>query len=441
MTLVFVVMFTVIFASLSGLTGQQAHQGTLQAQDERAFQIAESGLDWGGWRLAHEPTNFDQETKDISDQFAGTIGSFQVTFTPPIPGSTTTTITSVGNTANQPNRKVTLEARYGIPSLARYASVTNQDAWYSGQIQGEVHSNGGIRMDGNSNSLMTSAKATYTCQPNQGCNNVVKPGIWGSGTDQALWEFPVPAVDYNSFTLNLVDMKTAAQTANTYYGSGSGTFGYHVVFNSNNTYSVYKVKKLTSKIQSYFPETDWELASHDIDQETFLETKSVPAGSILYFEDTVWVNGEIRSRITVASGKLPDNPSTNTDIIINGNITYGGVHDGSRVFGAIAQRHVLIPYSAAPDNLTLEGAYVAQKGRFGRRLYDSGSQNLRSSLIRYGMIASNLNPVTAWVDGSGTVTSGYRSGQTTYDSHLLYGPPPYFPTNGQYEFLSWEQVE
>lgn len=439
MTLVFVVMFATIFIALSGLVSQQSHQGTLDAQDETAFQIAEAGLNFGRWRLAHDPDDFSTITQNIEDQFAGVIGSYTVTFTQPQLGSTITEIQSVGVTANQPSRESTLRARYGIPSLARYASITNEDVWYGGTIQGYVHSNGGIRMDGYSDSIVASSRETYVCQPKHGCSNQTRPGVWGTGEEADLWEFPVPPVDYNSITLDLQDMKAAAQDAGTYYG-GSGSFGYHIVFNSNNTYSVYVVTQKTSPLWSYTSDGGWEYLSHDINNETLLETDDVPSNGVLFFEDNVWVNGDIRDRVTVAAGVFPDQPSTNVDIILNGSISYDGVTDGSRAFGAVAQRNVQIPYSGAPNNFILDGAYIAQKGRFGRRHYYTGSHILKNSLTRYGMIASNLTPGTAWVNGGGTVISGYQTGTSSYDPNMLYGPPPFFPTTGEYEFLSWEEV-
>lgn len=440
MTLVFVTMFGVMFIGLSGLTGRQFHQGALQSQDERAFQIAESGLNYARWRLAHNTEDFSQEVRTFNDPLEGEAGSFDVQFEAPTPGSTIVEITSVGATKEQPTRDVTLKARYGIPSLAKYASITNSDVWYGGQISGDVHANGGIRMDGTSDSIVSSARQTYICQPSHGCSSEEKPGVWGTGEKSELWEFPVPVVDYNAITLDLLSMQSVAQNANTYWGP-SGAHGYHAMFNSNNTVSIFMVSQKASPVWSWTAETGWEYSSYDIGAQTLLETIQVPSGGILYFEDTLWISGTVQNRITVAAGRFPDSPSTNADIIIHGNVTYEGVHDGSRVFGAIAQRHVLIPYSGAPDNLQLDGAYIAQKGRFGRRYYGAGAHTIKTSMNRYGMIASNMVPVTAWVNGSGQVISGYQQGESSYDSYLLYGPPPYFPTSGQYEFLSWEQVE
>ncbi len=439
MTVVFVMMLGIMFMSLSGITNLQYHQGGLTAQDETAFQIAEAGLNFARWRLAHSPTNFTSTTQEVTDQLKGLLGTYTLTFTAPIQGSTVVKISSVGHTTNAPARDVTLEATYGRPSLAIYAALTNDDVWYKSTITGAVHSNGGIRMDGVSDSSMTSAKATYVCLPNHGCSNETKPGVWGTGVNSALWQFPVASVDYSGLTVDLLSMKTAAQAAGTYFGS-SGSYGYHLVFNSGNTYSLYRVTAKTAVISSYATNTGWQNLSHDIATQSFLSSGTVPANGIMYFEDTLWVNGDISSRVTVATGRFPDTPSTNADIIINGNISYGGVRDGTRVFGAVAQGNILIPYSAAPANLQIDGAYVAQHGRFGRRHYTTGSHVLKTNISRYGMIASNLVPVTAWSSGS-TVISGYQTGNSAYDPNLLYGPPPFFPTSGQYQFLSWTQKE
>lgn len=440
MTLTFVAMFVVIFAALTGLVTRSYHQAVLQTQDEVAFQVAESGLNYARWRLAHAPTDFSSETREVSDQFAGVLGSYTVTFVQPLPGSTMVTITAEGKTAAQPARIVRLRARYGVPSLAKFVAITNEDVWYKSEIKGTVHANGGIRMDGQSDSLMTSARETYTCQTYHGCNPATtKPGIWGTGETPALWEFPVPAVDYAAITADLQDMKTTAQAANTYYGP-SGKYGYHIVFNNNNTYTIYKVTKKGTSVPTYMPETGTVNTSHDIGSQTLVETKPVPSGGVIFIEDTLWVNGEIRDRITVAAGRFPDSPATNADIIVYGDITYSDVHDGTRVFGAVAQRHVLIPWAGAEDVLELDGAMIAQQGRFIRPYYTTSPHVLKSKIERFGMTASNKPPATAWVNNSGQVVSGYRQGELTYDPNLLYGPPPYFPASGDYQFISWDEL-
>ena len=458
MTLVFVVMFVVIFVALTRLVTSSYHQAVLQAQDEVAFQIAEAGLNYGRWRLSHDKNNLISETKSVTDQFAGVLGTYTVTFQSPSSGSTIVLLTATGTTATQPSRQVRLRARYGIPSLSRFAAITNSDVWYKSQIKGAVHANGGIRMDGQSDSLMTSSKATYSCQPTQGCNPAqTKSGVWGSGSRAELWEYPVAPVDYNAITTNLLSMKSAAQASNTYYAA-SGSLGYSIVFNSNDTYSIYRVTQKGSLVCSWVAEGSqnvsgcptsssgtWERSSYDVGTQVLVHTRNVPANGVIYVEDTVWVKGTIRNKVTVASGRFPDTPSTNTDIIINGDITYSNVNDGTRSFAAVAQRHILIPWSGAEDVLELDGAFIAQKGRFGRRYYCQSSCNadahrLKTKLELFGMIGSNLVPGSSWVNSSGQVISGYQTVELTYDPNFLYGPPPYFPTNGEYQFISWEEL-
>lgn len=443
MALVFLMTFTVVFLSLAGLVSRTYHESILQAQDETAFQIAEAGINYARWRLAHDPENISVAEKTMEDPYAGVLGSYEVNFEEPQSGSTIVNITSVGSTANQPSRRVTLKVRYGRLSLARYVSITNGDVRYGGNISGAVHANGGIRMEGYSDSLMTSAKETYKCLKTFGCEAPyeIKPGIWGNGEESELWEFPVVPVDYEGMTNDLLDISQAAEATDTYYGF-SYAYGYQIVFNDDNTFSIFRVTKKEPAVYScaYVPKWTCGYYSHDVKNMSLVETKTVPSGGAIFIEDNVWVKGDIRDRVTVAAGRFPDKTSTNVDIILNGNITYGGVKDGSRVFAAIAQRNILIPYSGAPDNMEINGAYVAQKGSFLRRCYKNGLNKLKTSLIRYGMIASNGVPATAWlVDGN--VVSGFQSGESVYDSNMLYGPPPYFPTSGQYQLISWEEEQ
>lgn len=438
-------MFTVIFVALAGFVNRSFHESVLQSQDETAFQVAEAGLNYARWRLAHDPDNFAPETKTVSDQLAGELGTYSVTFVQLAPGSTVVAITSEGSTIGQPLRSITLKASYGRPSLARYASIINSDVRYGSTIHGPAHANGGIRMDGYSDSTVSSAKATYACQTASGCQAPyqTKPGVWGTGQKQELWQFPVTPVDFNALTLDLLSIKQQAQASNTYYGP-SNKYGYRIVFNSNNTYTIVKVKNKGQPVQSYMSGTGYETSSYDVGQTQTVETKTVPHEGVIFVEDHLWVSGDIRDRVTVAAGVFPDQTTTNADVIINGNISYGGVRDGSRAFAAIAQRHIRLPWSGVPDTLTLDGAYVAQKGSFHRRYYNqndpvAGAHALKTRIIRNGMVASNQTPVTAWLGGGNQVTSGFRQGESNYDANLLYGPPPFFPTSGQYEFIAWEQ--
>lgn len=442
MTVILLMMLTVMFISLSDMTNRLYRKGGLLAQDETAFQIAEAGLNFARWRLAHDPTNYTPISRTVSDQLKGVIGTYDISFTPPPSWSNLVGINAVGYTADSPTRKITIDASYGKASFAKYSSITNSDVWYASTISGAVHSNGGIRMDGVSDSSMSSAKETYVCQTAHNCNNEVKPGVWGTGSNSDFWEYPVASVDYAGLTSDLLSMRATAINNGTYFGP-SGAFGYRLQFVSSNRYTVYRVTAKTATLDSYASDTGWQNRSDNIATNTVISpsNRTVPANGILFFEDTVWVAGTVENRITVAAGRAPysPDPNTNLDIVINGDISYGGVLDGSRSFAAIAQGNILIPHVIS-DVLRLDGAYVAQYGRFGRRYYTTASNNVRTSLTRYGMVASNLTPVTSWSNGF-SVVSGFINSFATYDPNLLYAPPPFFPTSGKYQILSWKKTE
>jgi len=44
------------------------------------------------------------------------------------------------------------------------------------------------------------------------------------------------------------------------------------------------------------------------------------------------------------------------------------------------------------------------------------------------------------VNGAGTIISGYDNTNTIYDPNLKFNPPPGFPTEGEYDFIKWEEV-
>ena len=68
---------------------------------EQAFQIAEAGVDYYRWHLAHSPSDFKDGTGDngpythpFYDKNGERIGEFVLTITPPLTGSTIVTIKS-----------------------------------------------------------------------------------------------------------------------------------------------------------------------------------------------------------------------------------------------------------------------------------------------------------------------------------------------------------
>ena len=111
-------------------------------------------------------------------------------------------ITSTGWTHKEPSLKRVVKVKYARPSVAEYAYILNDNVWAGAdrEIKGKYHSNGGIRMDGENDSLVTSAKTTWQCTSSFGCSSPyeVKPGVFGDGEggERGLWEFPVQSIDF-----------------------------------------------------------------------------------------------------------------------------------------------------------------------------------------------------------------------------------------------------
>ncbi len=377
-----------------------------------------------------------------SDPYGDVIGQYSLEITPPETGSTIVRIRSTAWTVAQPDVKRTITVRYGIPSLARFAYLTNNNIWFgeSEEIHGEVHSNGGIRMDGEGNARMTSARETYICGPEHGCSNEEKPGVWGTGEDPMYWEFPVDSIDFDSITMDLSNIKDQAIADGVYLGP-SGNLGYHITFNSEETFDVYRVTGLWPAVWGY-DGNQWVQEANSWRYHTFVQSYDVPENGLIFVEDDVWVDGTVNGRVMLASARFPDVPATNTSIRIQNDITYDTDHHDESVLGLIAQKDVLIPLRS-DDVLEIDAAMIAQKGHVFRYYYPDwySPYHLRSKIEVYGAIITNTIWTFSWVScESCPVVSGYEINETTYDPLLLYFPPPLFPSSGEYTFISWEEL-
>ena len=290
---------------------------------QQAFQIAEAGISRYRWILAHDPDNYVGIDEDYYDASGNRLGHYTVTVTPPSPGSTVITLEAVGYSYNLPTLKRGVRVQVGKPSYSEFGFITNSNVWFGDNesINGRLHSNGGIRMDGSVDSLTTSIKATYTCGPEHGCSSESRPGIWGTGSNQHLWDFPVTSViDYDAITLDLTDMKNEAEDAGTFFGD-SGSFGYHVEFVSDGSYNLYQVTQVQNPVWGYDGD-DWVQESNSIQTQQLLSNNAIPSEGILFFDDRIWISGEVNGRVTVAAAHLPETQGQLHNIIIQNDITY-----------------------------------------------------------------------------------------------------------------------
>lgn len=444
LVLVFAGVFALSVAGLVNFILLQSQLGGAKLVREQALGVAEAGLAYYAWFLAHNPGDLTNGTgapgpytRTYSDPEIGTIGSYRLD----ISGNfacgqlQSTDITSTGTIDAQPEFTRTVFGRHAAPSVAEYAYIIGANVWAGAdrEITGPYHSNGGVRMDGTNNSTVTSGVASWSASFD--CNESgAADGVCGDGPNTQLWEYPRPTVDFDAMATDFADMKTFAQqegiylapygsaTIN-YYGTQTAVNGYRLRFNSDGTVDIYQVTN-TAGYWGQRSGIGWTPDFHVITGESFIERRAIPEECPLIFvEDKVWIEGVVNGKVTVVAADLV-NPGYDPDVILRDDIDYSTL-DGSDGLTVISEFGIYIP-PQSPNNLLLRGIFVAQGDRFGRPGYQN---DVRDQLTMHGAIVSRERVGTAWRNSEGTVISGYRNRDNFFDRLQTTNPPPFTPTS------------
>ena len=433
----------------------------------------ESGLEYYRWFLAHNPGNLTNGTGSagpysyaVNDPETGTsIGNASISVT----GNTqcgqvqSIDITSKGTSTADPGFPRTLFARYMQTSVAAYSSVLNSSVWAGPtlSITGIYFSNSGIRMDGTNNSYVQSAVSTWDCTGGSGgygCNpeQPTAPGVVGSGSGSALWQYPVSTIDFTGMKSNLGNLKTYAQNNGGLYFPSLGNTeqsGYHLIFNSNGTVTV-KTVSATIGVPDYSATHGWGAAG---DAYGYPADYSIINGetALIFVEDRAWIEGTVKGKVTVVAA-TPSDSTTAPDIYLPNNITYA-TNDGTSGLTAIAEGGVLIPLTV-PATMVIHGIFVALTGAFERPQYLANYYGCpwdvncvsssytpfttRTQLTVEGSIVSNARTGTQWVDpnNNNNFISGFSNRINVYDELQATNPPPFTPSvSTNYGFVLWKE--
>jgi hypothetical protein len=195
----------------------------------------------------------------------------------------------------------------------------------------------------------------------------------------------------------------------------------------------------------------WQNENNIINGRTFLGNYTIPATCPLIFaEDKLWLEGVLNQKVSIATASTT-NPGPTYSIILQDNITYATSSAGLL---AVAQQDALIGVDV-PNDMTLNGIFIAQNGRFGRNFYCSSDAYcssgdrlpagyrtfaFRNSLTMMGTVVSNGRVGTRWTS-NGNWTSGFDERYNTYDANLVDNPPPLTPhTSDDYSFVEWRDM-
>jgi hypothetical protein len=420
--------------------------------------------------LAHDGQDFQDSTSstgpyihEYKDVDGNIIGHFSLNIVPPDSSSTAVIVESTGWLDSQPGSQRTVQARMTPMSLTDYAYVLGTGAWIKNDmtIHGKFHANGGIRFDGTTDSLTSSAVETYTCDCFQGCcpgsgGQQTKPGIWGAGGPTNFWDFATPAKDIAGITPKRTTIKTEAQNGGLYLPS-SGTYGWWLKFKDDATIEVRKVTWARCFSLAWSPLYHtydhyhghywwwWNMACYDIGNSSAWATYDMPDNNFIYVNDDVWVEGVVNGRFTLA---VPND----VHIVVSGDLTYLA-KDGNHVAALVAEDDIFIPL-AVPNQMEIDAVLVSQNGSIMRHYYSAGwwwwgwwwggewTGNLanRDKIITYGSIISQDQWIWIYPPTWFHFQSGFQTTESTYDTNLTTNPPPGFPFTAEYQIVDWEEI-
>ncbi len=451
LVLVFGSIFTIVVAAFIGYIVSQNQVVNFRYEQQRATDIAEAGLNYYRWYLAHYPGDITNGTTtpgpyvhEYRDPEGGVIGEFSLAIASSTYCGEVTAIdiASTGHTYANPDARSTVRGRYARESVASYYFITNSSVWYNsaGVVNGQIHSNQGVRMDKAHNSVVTSGLTDWSCGSSYGCSPTTT--VNGVFTTQplvatpALFSFPAAPIDFAGISLNLVSIQDKAQNAGGIYVPASTREGYQLIFKGDRV----EIREVRQKENEPNGKA-WGWYMNKIKQTTFVAEEVIdPACPVIFVEDLAWIQGYVNGKVTLAVADV-DTPGEDPSVILNDNITYGTADAGLLV---VAEKDVSIGFEG-PENSVFNGIFVAQSGRFGRDNYADGnkipaawrSYIIRDSLTLNGTIISASR--SGYNYGSPLV-SGFTTVTSTYDTNQVYDPPPFTPyTSEVYQFFNWRQ--
>ncbi len=461
-TLVFTTVFMMMFSSLIGYLLIQYKWVSTKTEQARALHIAESGIEYYRWRLSHFPGDITDGTgvpgpyiHVYDDPDLGAIGKFSLEIGGEVLCGEVQVVqaTSTGWTYKNPNIKRTVVVRIARPTAADYSYIVDSNVWAgsSRTIVGPYHTNGVVRMDADNQSIVTSKIDTVDCGPTGlgNCGGYWDDinGVYGSGTHPEWWQWAQPDIPFSNFDFDFGQMEAVAISDGIHLPKISddlSSFGYYLELKNDKTVDIYEVdsiwrwviSKTPSSATSSFPELAGNMNNH----RTFLRNEPIPQSCpLIYISDRTWLEGEVSGKVTVVAN---ESGAASPDLFLQNNITYA---NGSDVDGltVLAERNLLIPLYV-PDNMTINGIFFAQKGAYGRNLYEYGNTDVdpydsykqRDELTTNGTVVSKLRTGTKW----GSV-QGFSIRNDNYDRDLAKSPPPLTPfTSPDFRFIEWREI-
>lgn len=456
-----IMMLSVIFLSLIVATISMAMSNLKVANNHRdreiAMEVAEAGINYYLWHLAHNNTDYcdgqactgdavngyGPYSHNYTDTAGKTIGSYEITLYPPNQDSNVVKIESVGKASGRTlKRKIISEL--GMPAYSKYTLfVQGEELWLGNneEITGTVFVNGnGICNQGEITKDSYSTEQTYDSYAcGNGTQGISGPGIFGGSKN-----YPVAPVDFSQLDIDMTTLRNDSQAlGEPSYFDSSGSNGYYVLLKSN-SFDLYRV---TAYYGSMRDDQNNNADDLSIRNKTFLANYSYPESGVIYFEDNVWVDGQVdNQKITIAAYDPEESRNFfKKNIIVNNNLLFTN-YDGSDKIGLISQNFIYVPRKA-PATIRIDAAMIAYgsvgySGAIRIKAYcnptSSCNDDHKTKITVYGSMA-HRGGLWWTMDYGGGKWSGYAATETIIDESNVLNPPPKFPVTGSYQILSWRE--
>jgi hypothetical protein len=495
---ILVMMFVVslILTSMIGYVVSQLKFSFNRSYRAESFQVAESGVNYYRWYLAHQTSGKTaQQLRDFwttghplgvetpyEVDYAG-LGKYKLEVTAPSSGSTIVVVKSTGWTYKDPNTKRIVQVRFRRPSWSEYTFLSNDFMNFGDQAEvwGKVFSNNGIRFDGIAHNVVSSLLPSFD-DPTWGGNRLqfgvhttkspADPNApnypWPDGTvpdHPSVFmggrTFPIPQVSFTGVTTDLSNMKTQAQNGSGRYFDGTGS-GRKILLKANGTYDICTVNSYSNQqktITNYFGVITGATGSYSGTNGNSCSVPTCCAGvacpyvvsnksasgrcvslsnypivndGVIFVENDIWVDGTINNKRITITAAKLSGGGSDADIYI-------GTENSNFVYASFDCNN-MIGLVAQQDVRVLGSCpdnYVVDSALLAQTgtvgINDNGFSG-KNSLTFNGAIASYLQPY--FMHGN----SGFADRTYNFDNNLLYCPPPYFPTGTEYSIDLWEEL-
>ena len=164
-----------------------------------------------------------------------------------------------------------------------------------------------------------------------------------------------------------------------------------------------------------------------------------PNGVIYADGANVHVSGVLDGRVTICAAGLTGKGKQG-NIYIDGGITYANnplTGPSDDILGLVAENSILIADNAANagKSIDIQASVFCRTGGFTAENYST--RGIEGSIRLLGGIQHNARePVGTFTGSPPHIVSGYLKNYL-YDQRLMTDAPPFFPTTGQFEIVSW----